>query len=245
MCFTVSVNTTRELLEKRYGIPFTDPSHHKAGYYFNAYSLPELQIIGSDKPDRFITAGWGLIPFWIKDKHDSEKIRVNTFNARAETLREKPSFREPFRKRRCIIPVTGFFEWHEKDGKKYPFYITLRNTEIFSLAGIYDTWSDKVTRECLITFSIITVRANSVLEKIHNTKKRMPAILTPEDEKIWIDKKTPTQELAPLLKPFASDYIKAHSITPDLAKRSTDKNTPNILQYHPFDELDKDLIINK
>ncbi len=110
---------------------------------------------------------------------------MKTFNARSETVSSKPAFRECFSSRRCLVPVRGFFEWQHVGGRKIPWYITLRDEEIFSLAGIWDSWTMQggMTLE---TFSVVTTRANELMEEIHNTKKRMPVILPSSAEKIWL-----------------------------------------------------------
>ena len=105
-----------------------------------------------------------------------------TLNARADTIFEKPSFREPIMKKRCIVPSTGYFEWRHEGANKIPYYIYVKDEPIFSMAGIYDRWLDKDTGEEHETFSIITTDTNSLTDYIDNTKHRMPAILTQEEE---------------------------------------------------------------
>ncbi len=115
---------------------------------------------------------WGLIPFWAKDK----KIGYKMINTRAETISEKPSFKFAFRKRRCLIPANGFYEWRKED--KQPFFIQLKDCEIFSFAGIWENWKSP-EGDYIQSCSIITTSANDFTEKIH---QRMPAILPKEQE---------------------------------------------------------------
>lgn len=127
---------------------------------------------------------WGLIPFWAKDN----SIRKNTLNARFETLREKASFRSSLNNR-CLVLSDGFYEWQwldEKGKKKQKYLITRPNEEAFAFAGLYNDWIDKSTGEIVKTYTIITTKANELMANIHNTKKRMPFILSPEIEEAWL-----------------------------------------------------------
>ena len=151
-----------------------------------------------------------------------------TLNARADTIFEKPSFREPIMKKRCIVPSTGYFEWRHGGNNKIPYYIYLKDEPIFSMAGIYDRWLDKETGEEYDTFSIITTDANPLTDYIHNTKHRMPAILSKEDEEKWLDSDLQKADVTSLLKPFDANKMDAYIIERDFIKKiSTD---PTILQ---------------
>ena len=191
-----------------------------------------MPVITIDEPLEFNIYQWGLIPFWVKDEKSALEIRLKTFNARAETIAEKPSFREPFKRKRCLVPVHGFFEWHELAGKKYPFYIHLRNNQPFALAGIYDVWINKETGEMINSFSIVTTSANPLMEKIHNSKKRMPVILPRESEKKWLDiSKTPS-ETGDLCIPFDQQLLDAHPVAKIVPSKSELNQSEDLLK--PF-----------
>ena len=111
MCYTININLTRNELEKRFGAKFSQPSSFRPGYYFNAFELPALPVIQSEDPGAIRMLKWGLIPFWVKDAKAASEIRMKTFNARAETIHEKPSFRTSVSSKRCLILVRGFYEW--------------------------------------------------------------------------------------------------------------------------------------
>ena len=149
-------------------------------YRVNAFTFPDYPIITADREVQSFK--WGLIPIWVKDKKQADEIKRMTLNARTDTIFQKPSFREPIMKKRCIVPSTGYFEWRHEGNKKIPYYIYVKDEPIFSMAGVYDLWLDKVTDEVVNTFSIITTDANSLTDYIHNTKHRMPAILSTENE---------------------------------------------------------------
>ena len=149
---------------------------------------------------------WGLVPSWAKDT----KIGYKLINARAETIAEKPSFRSAFRTRRCIIPVSGFYEWKTVAGKKHPFAISFKDSPIMGLAGIWEHWeSEKGT--ALETFSIITSDANTFMTDIHD---RMPAIIRPEDDEEWLDPAHhDLEKLRKLLRPFSPKQFQAVEVS--------------------------------
>lgn len=122
---------------------------------------------------------WGLIPFWARD----EKLACQLINARAESLVEKPSFREAYRKRRCLIPADGFFEWQSRDGAKQPYYIRMKNKGLFTFAGLWEEWRG-ADGKVIASATIITTAANSVIAKRHD---RMPLIVEPTRRGIWLD----------------------------------------------------------
>ena len=190
MCYTVKIDLTREELERRFGAKFTKPEEYKPWAKINAFTLPALPVICVENPGEIKLYTWGLIPYWTKDAGKADEIRKKTFNARSESLGEKASFRHLIGKKRCLVLVNGFYEWQTLEKTKIPFYIGLNNESAFALAGLYDNWADPSTGEILNTFTIITTRANPMLEIIHNLKKRMPVILSDEDREKWLDIRT-------------------------------------------------------
>lgn len=195
-------------------------------YHVNAFNYPKCPII--TESDEIQVFNWGLIPFWIKDEKNAEEIKRMTLNARADTIFEKPSFREPIMKKRCIIPSTGYFEWRHEGKKKIPYFIFLKDEPIFSMAGIYDSWLDKKTGEVKQTFSIITTDANPLTDYIHNTKHRMPAILSKEEENRWLDSSLSKTEIDSLLNPYEADKMDAYIVENDFINKAS--TAPSILQ---------------
>jgi len=143
---------------------------------------------------------WGLIPSWSTDGK-------GFINARAETLEEKPSFSESFRLRRCLIPADGFFEWKRTGREKQPFYIQSLDGAPVMFAGIWDTWRNG--REVITSCAIITTAANELVGSLHD---RMPAILSPEAQDAWLDRKTNRIDLLRALTPFATARMKMHPV---------------------------------
>lgn len=232
MCYTININLTRNELEKRFGAKFSEPSSFHPGYYFNAFDLPELPVIRSEEPDSIGMVKWGLIPFWVKDSAAAEEIRRKTFNARAETLLEKPSFRGSVKSKRCLVLCRGFYEWQQRNGDKIPHYIYLRGEPPIALAGLYEDWTDRETGEVLKTCTIITTAANPMMEKIHNTKKRMPVILAGDSEKSWIDPNLGAEKALASLRPVKENRMAYHTISKLISKRGVEKNVPELVK--PF-----------
>jgi putative SOS response-associated peptidase YedK len=156
-----------------------------------------LAVIRRDNKNYLTTFVWGLIPAWAK--HPS--IGAKLINARAETVNEKPSFKNAFQKRRCLIIADGFYEWKKDGKKKIPYYFYLKSGKPFGFAGLYETWlapEEKTVETC----TIITTQANDLVRPIH---ERMPVIIPKEQENIWLD--TNVKDSARLL-----DILKSYPV---------------------------------
>jgi putative SOS response-associated peptidase YedK len=158
---------------------------------------------------------------------------VKTFNARSETIDTKPAFRESFTSRRCLVPVKGFFEWQHIGGRKIPWYISLRDEDIFSLAGIWDSWKMKGGIS-LNTFSVVTTRANELMSEIHNTRKRMPVILPAAAEKLWLKGELEKNSAAELMEPVASEMLEAHTVSPLITNTRADRNRKELIMPYNY-----------
>jgi putative SOS response-associated peptidase YedK len=230
MCFSVNVNLVKEELENRFGATLIDPDKYRPSYYYHAFGLPEIPAVCSGIPDKIKLLKWGLIPSWVKSIEDANAIRYKTFNARAESIDKKSSFSSSFRSKRCIIPIKGFFEWQHTGKQKIPWYIYQAENEILSLAGLYEDWVESNTGEVFSTFSIVTTDANDLLAEIHNSAKRMPVIFDNSSERKWIDRSTSVAEALSLLKPCPSEFLAAHTISPLVNDKSSDRNTPELIR---------------
>jgi putative SOS response-associated peptidase YedK len=236
MCFTVNVNLIREELENRYGATLIDPDKYRPSYYYQAYSFPELPALCSGYPGKLKLLRWGLISSWTRSINDADEIRLKTFNARSESIDSKPSFSSSFKTRRCIIPLKGFFEWQHAGNEKVPWYIYRADNDIMSVAGLYDEWVENNTGKTYLTFSIITTDANFLMSEIHNSKKRMPAILDKSTESQWLSLSIEPSEAKKLLKPLSEDVLKAHTISPLVNSRTADRNTPEVIKPYNYNQ---------
>ncbi|ETT37036.1 hypothetical protein C161_11023 [Paenibacillus sp. FSL R5-192] len=204
MCGRFTITDPLDAIMDRYYAFIADGFDYKPNY--NAAPMQYIPtIIGSKDGNRLGSLRWGLVPVWAKD----DKIGNKLINARAETLAEKPAFKRLISSKRCIIPTNGFYEWKKEGSAKQPMRILMKDDRLFSLAGLYDTWTDPDGNK-LSTCTIITTEPNSLMEDIHN---RMPVILRPEDEAEWLGKDNDdVQSLLGLLKPYEASAMRAYEV---------------------------------
>jgi putative SOS response-associated peptidase YedK len=162
---------------------------------YNIFPSEEIAAIIFDTQRKLIKLKWGLVPSWLKDPGKG------LINARAETINQKPFFKDSFRKRRALIVTDGFYEWKKAGKEKIPIHIRMKNGEPFALGGIYDFWKTNDGRQ-IGTCAIITTEANDLLKSIHD---RMPVIIKKKDIGLWLDSSQDESLVLPLLKPIESD----------------------------------------
>ncbi|MDQ3713073.1 MAG: SOS response-associated peptidase [Acidobacteriota bacterium] len=207
MCGRFSSSSKPEQIKKEFKAAVEDPAILAPRY--NIAPTQMIPVVLNREGERIVAAlKWGLVPSWAKDA----AIGSRMINARAETLTEKPSFREAYKSRRCIVPATGFYEWQRAEkGAKQPFYFYLTNKEVFGFAGLWEEWLDKESGESLETCTIITTEANDVLKPVHD---RMPVILKAGDYDEWLDpKESDTGKLQKLLAPYPPDEMNSHAVS--------------------------------
>lgn len=236
MCFHYSVTKAVPIIEKRYNAQFLQLAEFSPKYFINGFNFPFMPVVTNEFPKVIQLYRWGVVPFWAKDQKFADSIKSATLNARSETLLEKPSFKAPFKYKRCLVITDGFFEWRSYNNKKYPYYIKMKNGELFSFAGLWDVWHDRTSGSEHYTFTIVTVPANALLSKIHNVKKRMPAILEKSSEHKWLSETEP-DSLYKLLTPFSDDALEGYTISKAVSRPDFNVNSPDILEKIDYDEL--------
>lgn len=171
---------------------------------FNIAPTQFVPVVRADSSGerRISMLRWGLVPFWAKDKSIGNRM----INARAETLAEKPAYKGPFSKRRCIVPANGFYEWKKQGSVKQPYFISHGGDQPFGMAGLWARWRDREKNdETLETFTIVTTTPNEAVAPLHN---RMPAIIDPENFTAWLDPENhDTASLQNLLLPSPAEPI--------------------------------------
>lgn len=237
MCFNYSINKKPEYLEERFDAEFEESDKFDRVYQVSAFSDVDLPVITNKKPDKISFFKWGLIPHWVKDMEEAKDISSKTKNARGESIFEKPAFRAAAAKRRCLILADGFFEWREIGGRKFPYYIKLKNDDAFAFAGIWGRWEDKAENKYIYSYSLITTEANPMLAEIHNTKKRMPVILTKENEKRWLEVGGNLEEAIDILVPYDEKKMEAYTISKLITDTNFQINSPEVLEPHHYPEL--------
>ncbi len=199
MCGRFTTDIDQDELMRWFGLQKTSSKYVAGLSFFPSQNIPV--IIGND-PRVLKYFKWGLIPNWAKDPTMGCKL----FNARAETLQEKPSFKNAFRNKRCIVPVSSFYEWKHEGTKKTPYELTLKNSAVFALGGLWDTWR-QAEDNIFYTCTIITTPANSLIQKIHT---RMPLIIDSKDYSSWLDPDIKqTALLKSLLTPYPAELMHA------------------------------------
>jgi putative SOS response-associated peptidase YedK len=159
-----------------------------------------LGVIQTNDERHALHFQWGLIPSWSKEAK-------GFINARAETVTEKPSFRDSFKRRRCLIPTDGFYEWRKAGGAKQPFYFQMRDEGVFAFAGLWDTW--RGDGDPVASCAIITTTPNELVGRVHD---RMPVILSPGDFDAWLSDEDDAHELKGLLVPFPAEYMQGYPV---------------------------------
>lgn len=192
MCgrFNVTSDPLSQLLLELVGLEHTGPDN----FNLAPTEMVEVLRIGEDGKPQLVPMRWWLTPFWAKEL----STKYSMFNAKSETAHKSAAFKEPYQKRRCVVPVSGFYEWCRENNRKVPYFITPQDSPGMLLAGLWDAWRNKESGETLLSFTVLTTAANAALEFVHH---RMPVMLSIEEARQWLDVDIPTRELEHL---FAS-----------------------------------------
>jgi len=231
MCYRYSIQSDATVLTSRFHTTVQEPLEKR--YHVGAFDQTLLPVIASEQPTRIQLFSWGLIPPWVHTSTQAQDIRKKTVNARAETIYEKPAFRHAALNNHCLVLADGFFEWHEYLGRKFPYYIRLPSQEPFAMAGLWEPWKHPLTGELMKTYTIITTEANTMMQTIHNTKKRMPVILKKTVEPQWLTTGLTREQALPMLAPLDDGLLEAFTISKLLTTKEKNLNVPEVLQpYH-------------
>ena len=237
MCYYISLTTKPADIMVKFGVEFPASESFQPMYSVNAFTFPEIPVISSEDPRQVQYYTWGLIPSWVKNKESANQIRQQTLNARAETIFEKPSFRHSIRKKRCLILVDGFYEWRHIGRKTYPYHINLKSNEPFAIAGIWDSWTDPTTAKTIKTCSVITIAANELLAKVHNTRKRMPVILKKEHGTKWLKDRLSDNEIKAMLLSYDTNAMTAYPVSKTVNKLGVNTKDDSVLKEIDYPEL--------
>ena len=220
MCCRVAQGSGRDKVKKkmkaRGGTPTITPRLNLAP------TQDALVAVQASGDVRLEAMRWGMIPPWARDKSIGAKLA----NARAETVDEKPSFQQPFRRQRCLLPVDGYYEWESRPSGKQPVYYSMRDGDLFCLAGLWETWTppeqtdkpelpglglDQAEAGTLYTFTVVTTTPNRLAKRVHD---RMPVIVHPADYGNWLSPESKAADLKRLLRPFDDESMQEHYVTP-------------------------------
>lgn len=217
MCGRYTLYSPKPELESHFDAQFKTNAELPASYNIAPGAQQPVVLYGKAREPGITLMKWGLVPPFA----DDASIGFKMINARSETLDQKPSFKKPFQRKRCLIPANGFYEWKKLDGsdKKLPFYIRLIHHELFAFAGLFERWESPKGEE-LFSFTIITTSANSLLQPLH---ERMPVIVDRKNYSSWLNPFNEDKEgLQSLLRPYATEDMSVFRISPEVNKTSND-----------------------
>jgi putative SOS response-associated peptidase YedK len=216
MCGRFTLTTDLKIVAERFSAPPPPADSKAAAPRYNIAPTQNVIVVGDDGKRYMKEMRWGLIPSWAKDPSIGNRM----INARAETVAEKPAFRAALKKRRCIIPADGFYEWQKLGKVKQPVRIVLKSQEPFGFAGLWELWMSP-EGEGVLSCTIITTEANELLKAVHD---RMPVILTREAEAVWLDPKVhEPDKLLPLLKQYPSDEMEFYAVSRQVNSPTVDQ----------------------
>jgi putative SOS response-associated peptidase YedK len=178
MCGRYAVFAGKEKIQEAFGVTSDDSGLFEPNFNATPGSLLPVVLLGKARVKRIGSLRWGLIPSWAEEL----SVGYSMINARSETLLEKPSFKKPFQRQRCIVPASGFYEWQTLGKTKIPYYIRTLDQEVMGFAGLFDKWEKD--GQTVFSFTIITTNANDLLAPLH---ERMPVILRKKEYDDWLD----------------------------------------------------------
>ncbi|SER12026.1 SOS response-associated peptidase [Natrinema salaciae] len=240
MCGRYTLVVEQDDLESRFDARFRDESGAESdGAFTPRYNMApgqELPVITNEDPETFRRLEWGLVPSWADD--DSGGL----INARAESVDEKPSFREAYERRRCLVPADGFYEWVETEDGKRPYRVTFEDDRVFAMAGLWERWEPETTQTGLAafgggvddeaesgpleTFTVVTTEPNALVSDLHH---RMAVILEPDAERRWLSGDAGRE----VLEPAPADGMRADPVSTAVNDPSTDE--PSLID--PLEEV--------
>jgi len=209
MCGRFAFWASRKRLKEEFELPYPEEALPELPARYNIAPGAEIAAVRQlpERPRELALLRWGLIPSWASE----EKSGYRMINARAESVAQKPAFKNAFRYRRCLIPANGFYEWQKTGGRKQPWFITLKDKDLFAFAGLWERWKNPDTGDVIESCTIITTDSNDLVRKLHD---RMPVIFEPSAYGPWLSKETRPEALAALLRPLPSEKMKAWPVSP-------------------------------
>ncbi len=237
MCFATSAVLKASMVKKEFDAAFLhvdfedkivaqNDDEELRMYHINGFNFGKIPVITNQQQHLVQGYHWGLIPTWVKDEQSAIDLRKMTLNAKSESIFEKPSFRDAAKTNRCVVLVSGFYEWKTVGKEKIPHYIYSPGMPIMPLAGLYSTWKNPSTQKTINTVTILTTEANELMSEIHNAQKRMPVILPKSNIAKWFDSDYGKQDI---LLPFDANSMCAHEISKLITARNQNTNVPEVL----------------
>lgn len=221
MCGRATYGLTWEEIYRLYQLTLTTPPHNLRPRY-NVCPTTTIDTIVSEEGKRdLVPMRWGLVPSWWSKP--LKELKLATFNARAETVAEKPFFRGAFKRKRCLIPLSGYYEWQDTPGGKQPWYFTARGgSPALTVAGLWDEWTDKETGKPLKSCTMIITEPNEFVAEVHD---RMPVLLTEDQFDPWLRAEAGTE----MLKPAPNDFLQKWPVSKRVNNSRADDDDPTLI----------------
>lgn len=218
MCGRFLLTSPGTVLKEAFGLSEAVPWQPR----YNLAPGQQVPIIRQEPDGKraFVLVRWGLVPPWAEDPALGNRL----INARAETVILKPSFRDAFRKRRCLVPANGYYEWKQVGPRKQPYLFRLREGKPFAIAGLWSRWQPEPDRPALETCALITTEPNPIAAQVHS---RMPAILLPEQYAVWLSPDTDPKRALAFLQPFEGEELESYPVS--LLVNSPTRDGPELL----------------
>lgn len=198
-----------------------DQSNLEPNYNVCPTNIIDTLVMGDEGTVRIVPMRWGLIPAWWKKT--LKEFKLATFNARSETVTEKATFRSAFRRHRCIIPASGYYEWEDTPSGKQPHYYTRRNGKLLGFAGIWDEWADPETGEIIKSCAMLITEPSKFAARYHD---RMPVILETSQFEDWLTAKSGVE----VLQPAAEDVLQEHAVSRRVNSSRADRNDHTLIE---------------
>lgn len=226
MCGRYSLTRRQNEIVERFGVEQVLGAENMLLPRFNIAPSQMVPVVTIVNGRRVLSPmKWGLIPFWVKDLKTAKPV----INARAESVAEKPSFKQSLLQRRCLIPADGFFEWKHQNKSKVPMFIHINEKELFAFAGLWDEWKSP-DGEVLRTCTIITTAANQSVASVHD---RMPVVVRPDQESTWLDPCVKSAaEILPLLSAVPAESIRMYEVSAGV--NSSAEDLPEFVEPVPM-----------
>lgn len=243
MCYHKSLTKTIDYLADYYSASYEKilEERYQKHYHENGFDFLPGPIVTVSKPSELQMFNWGLIPWWVKTEADGLRLRTQTLNCISEEMYDKPSFKDAAKNnQRCLIPATSFQEWRWMDEKgkvKIPYNVKLKDQEMFSIAGLYSRWKNKDTDQYYFSYVVLTTVANPLMQKIHNSKKRMPVLLPREYEKDWLNPNLTKEDVLALCQPLVAEKMEAYTISKLITSKKEETDVPAVLEPQAYAEI--------
>jgi putative SOS response-associated peptidase YedK len=222
MCGRATYKLTWEEIVALYQLTL-GPAPHNFQPRFNVCPTTTIDaVVAEDGKRELIRARWGIVPGWWPKP--LKELKLATFNARAETVEEKPMFRNAYKRKRCLIPVSGYYEWQDTPGGKQPWYFTARDgSPALTIAGLWDEWTDKETLNRLKSCAMIITEPNKFVAEVHD---RMPVLLTEKQFDPWLSGEAGVESL----KPAPNNFLQKWPVSKRVNSSRADDNDPTLIE---------------